>query len=329
MGYKGAVLPRKWLAKRVFIAHSKQDHQTLAYELAIKLRTQDLEAFYDDDSLPRGEAYDELIRKAIECANVFVFLAGRHSVTQGSYALTELEIAKRRWSNPSGRVLPVILTGTDMSQLDPYLREGVTVLKPRGNVATEAAAEVQEMLAKQRSAVLALFIAGAVLLTGTLIAFGPAGMAAISALATGTGTRSQKAPASAGGGNAISVGVDSAIEAGGLATSQAGALSPPAPTISEPISKSAGAQKKGGASSKQGHGRDYAKWITVGGPWSCKQVGLEAPRQLGGAWTIRTRCDCPDGQSLFEEFLYDHNFEQPTQDTISRSFERMSKKCAR
>jgi hypothetical protein len=132
----------------VFIAHAHQDH-LVAREIATKLRTANFEVFLDVDSLPAGVEYDQRIAAEIEGASIFVFLASQHSIRPGCYALTELELAKQVFANPSGHVLPVLLDDTRVNALDPYLVAGVTVMSPRGNVAAEVTARVQKMLTER------------------------------------------------------------------------------------------------------------------------------------------------------------------------------------
>ncbi|MDH5193505.1 MAG: hypothetical protein OEW32_07450, partial [Nitrospira sp.] len=60
-------------------------------------------------------------------------------------ARTELEFAKKRWKNPSGKILPVMVRPTLDSRIDAYLR-AVTILYPQGNVAAEVAARATALL---------------------------------------------------------------------------------------------------------------------------------------------------------------------------------------
>jgi hypothetical protein len=120
----------------VFVAHSNKD-KVLAREIAEKLRSRGVEVFLDEDSLPPGHDYDGRIRKAILSCEVFLFLASKASTRRGGYALTELRIARQRWPNPAGHVLPVAVDDVPFASLHPYLTQGVTVLRPHGNVAVE------------------------------------------------------------------------------------------------------------------------------------------------------------------------------------------------
>jgi hypothetical protein len=72
------------------------------------------------------------------------------SIDPGSYALTEMGIARRRWPNPSGHVLPVKIEPTSMDGVPPYLK-AVTVLEPEGNIEAEVLAHVRQFEKEQRS----------------------------------------------------------------------------------------------------------------------------------------------------------------------------------
>jgi hypothetical protein len=94
--------------------------------------------------LPPGDDYHGRIRKAVQRSDLFVFLASRHSVASGSYALTELKYARSKWRNVSGRVLPVRIDDVPWDRL-PLFLSAVTVLQPEGNVAAETLAAVIQM----------------------------------------------------------------------------------------------------------------------------------------------------------------------------------------
>ncbi|MBL8739746.1 MAG: TIR domain-containing protein [Myxococcales bacterium] len=134
----------------VFIAHSNRD-KPLARRIAEKLRSRDIEVFLDEDSLPAGQNYDARIRAAVTSCDAFMFLVSDASIKTGAYTLTELGIARQRWPNPAGRVLPVAVGTVDFAALPAYLTEGVTVLQPKGNVAVEAADAVEQLLSQRGS----------------------------------------------------------------------------------------------------------------------------------------------------------------------------------
>lgn len=106
------------------------------------------DVFVDLQDLPAGGDYHTRIRKAISVSDVFVFLISPHSLKKGAYSLTELQLAKKKWPNPWGAVLPVLLHHPDEDKfhekVDKYLN-ACTILKPVGNVAAEVAAAVEEL----------------------------------------------------------------------------------------------------------------------------------------------------------------------------------------
>lgn len=148
----------------VFLSYSSGDRAT-AERLAYRLGGDGHQVFFDHASLPPGEAYDARIREAVEDSDLLVFLLSDQSVMDGSYALTELGIAQHKWQNPSGRVLPVMISEVDIELLPPYLNS-VTVLRPKGDLVADVAAAVSRM--RKRSvlarAYVALALAAALLL---------------------------------------------------------------------------------------------------------------------------------------------------------------------
>jgi hypothetical protein len=105
----------------IFLSYSRTD-QAIVERIRASLNAAGFEAFLDTKDLPLGQEYNARIKLAIEEADLFIFLASEASVRPGSYAMTELSFAERKWSNPSGYVLPVLLGGFNPSQLPAYLR---------------------------------------------------------------------------------------------------------------------------------------------------------------------------------------------------------------
>jgi TIR domain len=97
--------------------------------------------FFDKESLPAGGDYHARIRHAIEQSDIFIYLVSAKSVSEGSYALTELKYARAKWPHPKGRVIPVVLRDADRESIPNYLN-AVTWLEPEGNIAAEVAAAV-------------------------------------------------------------------------------------------------------------------------------------------------------------------------------------------
>jgi TIR domain len=130
-------------ALRIFISYSRAD-SAQAEALATRLAAEGHEVFWDQDSLPPGEAYDDRLLAAIQRCELFVCLIGEHSFDEGRYARTELKFAQQRWPNPSGRVLPVLLHPPAMASLPAYLKS-VTVATIEGDMVAEVVGLVQEI----------------------------------------------------------------------------------------------------------------------------------------------------------------------------------------
>lgn len=120
---------------KAFLSYANEQRD-LAQRIALALAGAEVETFFDSERLaPTGE-FNLAIRSAIHRSDLFVFLASRESLEQGSYTLTELGIAQRRWPHPAQRVLTLLADDTPIASLPPYL-SAVTVLKPSGNLVAE------------------------------------------------------------------------------------------------------------------------------------------------------------------------------------------------
>ena len=133
---------------RIFVSFASEQ-EALAEPVAFALRSRGHSVFFSHDDLPPGGSFDEKVEKAITDSDVLVFLISAEAVTRGRYTLTELAFARTKWPNPSGRVLPVMLTDTPLDKVPNYLK-AVTILEPAGNAAAETAADVGRM-AMQRA----------------------------------------------------------------------------------------------------------------------------------------------------------------------------------
>lgn len=140
----------RWLIApraNVFLSYAKaQRHE--AVSIAAAIRASGHEVFFDRDVLTEGEAFDPRIRQAIESADIFVFLVSPDSLADHRYSLTELDIARERWPQPGGHVLPVMVVPVAMERLPPDLR--VTVLERRGDLPAQVAAAVTRLARRQR-----------------------------------------------------------------------------------------------------------------------------------------------------------------------------------
>ncbi len=128
---------------RIFLSYAGE-HRRQAEGIAIRLRQDGHEVFFDRQSLAPGKQYDRTIRTEIDACELFVFLISPESVERGAYALTELDMAEDRWPNPSGRLLPVMISDTPLDKVPSYATS-VTILEPRGNAVAEVAAQVEKL----------------------------------------------------------------------------------------------------------------------------------------------------------------------------------------
>ena len=154
---------------KLFISYPS-DQKDLAERLRLALEAEDHVVFTDRAELKEGEPYHEALREAIEDADALVFLITPRSVAPGSYALTELDIAQRRWRSARGRVLPVLASPTPLDGIPPYLRS-VTLLQPKGDLVAETVAAVARL---RRTPPLRLWLgaAGLVLLAASAVLYG-------------------------------------------------------------------------------------------------------------------------------------------------------------
>jgi hypothetical protein len=126
---------------KIFISYSSAD-RSWATEIQLALVGSAHQVFFDKEDLPAGGDFHARIRAEVNDCELFVFLISPHSVSAGSYTLTELKQARRRWPHPKEHVLPVMIVPTPLAQVPEYLR-AVTILEPEGSVAAEVAAEVE------------------------------------------------------------------------------------------------------------------------------------------------------------------------------------------
>lgn len=144
---------------RIFISYAAEQ-RSVADNLAVSLRQEGHEVFFDRDALPDSEAYHARIRNEIGRCDLFVFLVSEASLEKASYARTELDLARSRWPTPSGRVLPVIVERPSV-EIPAYL-SAVTFVEPEGNLVADTLASIARITARHRQRRL-LMLAGAAL----------------------------------------------------------------------------------------------------------------------------------------------------------------------
>jgi len=128
---------------KIFLSYSSQN-RAVVEPVNFALAAQGHDVFFDRDDLPAGTEYDERIIEAVESADLFVFMLSPASIRPGSYALTELGLAQKKWANPSGRVLPVAAEAVVFDRIPAYLKS-VTVLEPAGNLAAAVVDAVRRL----------------------------------------------------------------------------------------------------------------------------------------------------------------------------------------
>jgi len=125
---------------KIFLSYSSKN-RSKAEEIALALQAEGHEVFFDKDELSGGEDFNAVIRTHIADADLFVFLISPDAVRQGAYSLSELRLAREKWTSPKKHVLPVLLEPTEMETIPAYLK-GVTIFEPQGNAAAEIAAHL-------------------------------------------------------------------------------------------------------------------------------------------------------------------------------------------
>ena len=131
---------------RIFVSHASEDRSE-ADRLAISLRARGHHVFLDNDDLPPGGDYQSRIERALAKCDLFCFLISTHSIAPKRFTLSEVNIARRRWPNPSGRVLPVIVEQVPIDSIPAYLRS-VSILESHGDLVADVLNGIDAMRPK-------------------------------------------------------------------------------------------------------------------------------------------------------------------------------------
>lgn len=132
---------------RIFLSYATQQ-RPLAEQIRQALLQDGHTVFFDLADLAPGGNYHAGIRVAIERSHVLVFLVSGDSITAGTYALTELELAAGL-GRGGPALLPVMVERVDYATLPPVLSE-ITILEPAGDVPAEIAARVDRLRRRRR-----------------------------------------------------------------------------------------------------------------------------------------------------------------------------------
>ena len=125
---------------KVFIAHASEN-KAIAQDIFYALSKKGLEVYLDENSLKVGEQFHTKLRDLILSSDYFVFLISQHSVSEGSYCLTELKFAEEKWAKEEKGFIPVMVEDTDEQILPALLRQS-NYLRPRGNITAEVTSEI-------------------------------------------------------------------------------------------------------------------------------------------------------------------------------------------
>ncbi len=133
----------------VFISYAHHDVE-LAEAVAIRLRHEGHSVFFDRANIPSGDTFDRTIRKAIKDSDFMLFLASPESLSDGAYALTELDLFKTMYPSSANRVLTVRLRGIANDSIPVYLRS-VSVADIDGDLAAGITAKALDCLQRLSS----------------------------------------------------------------------------------------------------------------------------------------------------------------------------------
>ncbi len=142
----------------IFLSYASPD-RPLAEAINRALLDQGHDVFFDREDLPPGEEFHIRIRRAIEGADLFVFLVSEPAIDPGSYTLNELDIAEKTIRQASGRLLPVLLEPMALDRLPAFLKS-VTVLESTGSIPAAVADAVHRMVLARRRALWQKMIGG-------------------------------------------------------------------------------------------------------------------------------------------------------------------------
>ncbi len=133
---------------RIFLSYASEDRAS-ADAIRVALQGDGHEVFFDREDLPPGGEFHTRIRRGIEQSSLVIFLVSPKTLDAGSYTLTEISIAEKRWPRPDDRILPVLLERVNLPDLPAYL-SAVTFLETPGNLPAEVAHTVNRIVRARR-----------------------------------------------------------------------------------------------------------------------------------------------------------------------------------
>jgi hypothetical protein len=152
---------------KVFLSYASEQRDQ-ARELAFRLSNTGFNVFIDQKSIIPGDSFASRIQKELFRSDIFVFLASADALRSGSYTMTELELAEKRWPRPAGHVIPVLIENTSFESLPEYLRS-VSVLEPKGELLADTVNAVARLSRKIRITIWAKVLCGGIVVLSSLI----------------------------------------------------------------------------------------------------------------------------------------------------------------
>lgn len=133
---------------RIFISFaSEQSH--LAESIYRKLLAAGYKAFFASSSIRASSGYDARIRKEVGAADRMIFLASPDALAEGKFTHNELDMFSRKWPDPTGRVMTVLLNSASYEDLPPYLGSVTSALSPTGDTSSHVVSTVLELWPKR------------------------------------------------------------------------------------------------------------------------------------------------------------------------------------
>ena len=147
---------------KVFISYSNKDEglRKIAADINQCLKNKNFETFFDRDNLNGCPDFDTKITDEISKSEGFIFLISPGSLNTctdpaGSYALTELELVRKKWNPPGNHVLPVnvnVIGEINCSEEIRSYLQSAGIFSPNGqNVASAVCRKAAERWSQQKN----------------------------------------------------------------------------------------------------------------------------------------------------------------------------------
>lgn len=116
---------------RIFVSHPSR-HGSIAVEIAEAIRAVKIEVFLDKDSIPKGESWREALMSALRRGHAYIIVFDADAYRDRGYFYREVEEIIRSAPERGAEVLPVLVPGTQLTDLPPALSERqVVAIEPQ------------------------------------------------------------------------------------------------------------------------------------------------------------------------------------------------------